>query len=121
MGKLTTANLTLRVTMEVGIVTALAAWGHHAGAGPISRLVMTLVAPAVGFGIWGAVDFRRAGRFAEVLRLVEELALSGLAALGWYVAGQPLLAGVLATVSLTYHGLVYVAGDRLLKPRSATA
>jgi len=31
-------------------------------------------------GFWGAVDFHQAGRLAEPLRLVQELAISGLAA-----------------------------------------
>lgn len=115
MPKLTWFTLALRVTMEAAIVAALAMWGYHAGPHSVSKLVLALAAPAAGFGVWGAVDFRQAGRFAEALRLAEELAVSGLAALAWYAAGQHALGAALAIVSLAYHGLVYLDGGRLLK------
>ncbi len=108
-------TLALRVTMEAAIIAALAMWGYHAGPDPAGKLVLALVAPAVGFGVWGAVDFRRAGRLAEALRLAEELVISGLAAAAWYAAGQRAPGAVLAIVSLAYHGLVYLGGGRLLK------
>lgn len=115
MPKLKRFTLALRVTMEAAIIAALAMWGYHAGPDSVSKLLLALAAPAVGFGVWGAVDFRRAGRFAEALRLAEELAVSGLAALGWYAAGQHALSAALAICSLAYHGLVYLDGGRLLK------
>jgi hypothetical protein len=114
MPKLPRLTLALRVTMEAAIVAALAMWGYHVGPHTVSKVVLALAAPAIGFGIWGAVDFRQVGRFAETLRLAEELAISGLAALAWYAAGA-----ALAIVSLAYHGLVYLGGGRLLKPRPA--
>jgi hypothetical protein len=119
MPKLPRLTLVLRVTMEAAIVAALAMWGYHAGPHAISKIVLALAAPAIGFGIWGVVDFRQAGRFAETLRLAEELVISGLAALGWYAAGQHAAGAALAIVSLAYHGLVYLGGGRLLKPRPA--
>ena len=115
MPKLKWFILALRVTMEAAIIAALAMWGYHAGPHTVSKLVLALAAPAVGFGVWGAVDFRQAGRFAEALRRAEELAISGLAALAWYVAGEHALGAALAIVSLAYHGLVYLDGGRLLK------
>ena len=119
MPKLPRLTLALRVTMEAAIVAALAMWGYQAGPHTVSKVVLALAAPAIGFGIWGAVDFRQVGRFAEALRLAEELAISGLAALAWYAAGQHAAGAVLAIVSLAYHGLVYLGGGRLLKPRPA--
>jgi hypothetical protein len=115
MPKLKWFILALRVTMEAAIIAALAMWGYHAGPHTVSKLVLALAAPAVGFGVWGAVDFRQAGRFAEALRRAEELAVSGLAALAWYAAGQHAPGAALAIVSLAYHGLVYLDGGRLLK------
>jgi hypothetical protein len=115
MPKLKWVTLALRVTMEAAIIAALAMWGYHAGPDAISKLVLALAAPAVGFGVWGAVDFRQAGRFAETLRLFQELAISGLAAAAWYAAGQHAAGAALATVSVAYHGLVYLGGGRLLK------
>jgi len=103
--------------MEAAIVAALAMWGYHAGPGTVGKLVLALAAPAVGFGVWGAVDFRQAGRFAETLRLVQELVISGLAAATWYAAGQHAAGTALAIVSLACHGLVYLGGGRLLKTK----
>jgi Protein of unknown function (DUF2568) len=119
MPKLPRLTLVLRVTMEAAIVAALAMWGYHAGPHAISKIVLALAAPAIGFGIWGVVDFRQAGRFAEAFRLAEELAISGLAALAWYAAGQHTAGAALAIVSVAYHGLVYLGGGRLLKPHPA--
>jgi len=115
MPKLKWFTLALRVTMEAAIVVALAEWGYHAGPGTAGRLALALAAPAIGFGLWGTVDFRQAGRFAEALRLAEELAISGLAALALYAAGQRAPGAALAIVSLAYHGMVYLGGGRLLK------
>jgi Protein of unknown function (DUF2568) len=64
MPKLKWFTLALRVTMEAAIVAALAMWGYHAGPDTVSKLVPALAAPAIGFGVWGAVDFRQAGRQA---------------------------------------------------------
>jgi hypothetical protein len=67
----------------------------------------------------GAVDFHQAGRLAEPLRLLQELAISGLAAAALYSAGQHLLGWALGLLSAGYHTLVYLQGGRLLKPRSS--
>jgi hypothetical protein len=115
MLKLRWFTLALRVTMEAAIVAALAMWGYHAGPDTASKLVLALAAPAIGFGVWGAVDFRQAGRCAEALRLVQELVISGLAAAAWYAAGQHAAGAALAIVSLACHGLIYLGGGRLLK------
>ena len=111
-------RLTLRAIMELGVVVGFAYWGYHVGRRPGSRIALAIAAPVVGFGVWGAVDFHRFGRAAEPLRLFEELALSGLAAAGLYVAGQRPVGWALAGLSVFYHVLVYATGGRLLKPRS---
>lgn len=115
MSPLQTATLTARATMETGVVGALSWWGYQAGGTTAESVALAVAAPAVGFGIWGAVDFHQLGRLAEPLRLAEELIISGLAALGLYATGQRVLAGALAALSLGYHALVYLQGDRLLK------
>ena len=104
-------TLTLRATLEATVVAALAYWGFHA-----DGVLLAVAAPVAGFGFWGAVDFRQAGRLAEPLRLVQELAVSGLAALGLWAAGQPAVGAALAALSLGYHALVYAQGARLLTP-----
>ncbi len=116
-------NLALRALMELGIVIAFGWWGWHAGLRGWSRGLLAIGVPLFGFGFWGLVDFRSAGRLAEPLRLGQELAVSGLAAWAWYAAGQAALGWSLAFVSAVHHGLVYLLGERLLKPspRPATS
>jgi hypothetical protein len=104
-------TLTLRVLMETGIVGALGYWEYRTGTG----IVLAVGAPALGFGFWGAVDFHQAGRLGESLRLLQELAISWLAALALYAAGQHLLGWALGLLSVIYHALVYAQGGRLLK------
>ena len=112
--------LTSRVAMEAGVVAGLCYWGIHIGATTWSKILLGVAAPVVGFGIWGMVDFRSAGRYAEGLRLVEELAISLLAAGALYSTGQHELGWSLAAVSLGYHGLVYACGERLLQETART-
>ena len=101
--------------MELGLVCGFASWGYH-----VQGLALAVAIPAVAFGFWGAVDFHRAGRAAEPMRLVQELVLSGLAAAGLYVAGSHALGWALATISLAHHVLVYATGHRLLERRRDT-
>jgi hypothetical protein len=108
-------DLALRTVMETGIVLAFAYWGYRAGQSGGAKALLAVGAPVVGFGIWGAVDFHQAGRWAESLRLIEELVISGLAAFALYAAGQPALGIALGALSIVYHALVYVSGARLLK------
>ena len=115
MSKQQTLNLTLRALMELGIVLAFGYWGYQTGQSLGSRLLLCIGAPVLGFGIWGSVDFHQAGSLSEPLRLIEELVISGSAAVALYSAGQPLLAWLLGLLSIAYHALVYMAGDKLLK------
>ncbi len=112
-------NLGLRVLMESGLVAGFAYWGVHTGETTAAKVVLGVGAPVVGFGIWGAVDFRGAGRHAEALRLIQELLISGLAAVALYAAGAHVLGLLLAAVSIAHHLLVYAIGERLLKPTGA--
>ena len=114
-------NLLLRVTLETGVVVALGFWGYHDGGGTAARIGLMVAAPALGFGLWGAVDFHQAGRLAEPLRLVQELAISGVATAAWYLAGYHGFGIALGALSLVYHLLVYATGSRLLKPRPTTS
>jgi hypothetical protein len=109
------SNVALRGLMEAGVVVALAWWGVHTGTGAAGKAALGVGAPAVGFGLWGLVDFRQAGRAAEPLRLLEELLITGLAALAWFSAGEHMLAWGLVLLSVLHHALVYPLGGRLLK------
>lgn len=113
--------LALRAGMELGIVLAFAVWGWHAGGTPLARAGFAALAPLLGFGFWGAVDFRGAGRAAEPLRLIQELAVTGLAAAALGAAGHPIWGWALAAGSAAYHVLVYALGQRLLRPEGGAA
>jgi hypothetical protein len=108
-------NLALRASMEFGIVAGFAVWGYHVGNGTAMKLILAIGAPLLGFGFWGSVDFHQLGTMAEPARLVQELVVSGLAAVAFYVAGQHVLGWALAALSVVYHISVYSAGARLLK------
>jgi len=113
-------NLVLRVLLEMGVVAAFAYAGVHAGESASAKFLLGIGAPLVGFGLWGAVDFHRS-RYGEFLRLVQELVISGLAAIALYAAGAHTLAIALGVLSIVYHALVYASGERLLKSRDPRA
>ena len=106
--------------MEASIVLAFAWWGFQATGTAAGDIALGVGAPILVFGVWGLLDFRWAGRWAEPLRLIEELAISGLAAVAWYAAGRHALAWTLACVSVAHHGVTYLTGQRLLKNKPAT-
>jgi hypothetical protein len=108
-------NLALRALMELGIVAALGYWGYKSGNGTAAKILLGVGAPLLGFGFWGLVDFRQAGSWAESLRLIQELLVSGLAALAWYIAGAHAWGWALALLSVVHHTLVYLLGGTLLK------
>ena len=110
-------NLTLRAILEVGVVVGLGYWGFTVHASSVIKVVLGIGVPVLLFGFWGTIDFRQA-RHGEQLRLTQELAVSALAAIALYAAGQMALAVGLAVLSITYHALVYLSGERLLKPGS---
>jgi hypothetical protein len=107
-------SLVLRALLEACIVVAFAWWGFVAGGSTAAGILLAAAAPAIAFGLWGLVDFHGAGRLAEPARLLQELVISGLAAVAWYAAGQHALAWMLAALSVVHHALVYATGDRLL-------
>ncbi len=101
--------------MELGIIAAVAYWGYRFGESTGTMLLWGICAPLLVFGFWGLVDFRNAGFMAEPLRLIQELVISGGAAVALYLSGQHVLGWALGVVSIIHHALVYVLGDTLLK------
>jgi len=108
-------NLALRAVMEFGIIAALAYWGYQAGTRRLTTIGMAIILPLIGFGFWALVDFRRAGSLAEVLRLTQELVISGIAAWALFTGGAPILGMGLAMISIVHHILLYALGGTLLK------
>lgn len=113
--RLSRINLALRALMELGIVLGLGYWGYQTGGAGLARILLAVGVPLLVFAFWGLVDFRQAGRHAEMLRLLQELIVSGLAAAAVYRAGQPTLGLALAVLSVVHHAMVYALGEKLLK------
>ena len=116
---LSLTNVALRGLLETCIVVTFAYCGFTVTSDPATRLVLAVLAPLVVFGFWGAVDFRFAGRHAEVLRLTQELAVTILASAALYGTDHHVLAWLLLLLSLVHHTAVYLLGERLLKPQTA--
>lgn len=108
-------NLALRGIMETGIVLGFGYWGYHAGTSKTFKLLLAIFSPLVGFGFWSLVDFHQLGQIAEPLRLLQELFISGLAAIAFYTAGAHIFGYILALFSIVHHILVYFLGETLLK------
>ena len=85
--KLKTLNLALRGIMETGIVAGLAYWGFHTGKNTGMKILLCVGAPLLVFGFWGSYDFHNFRKWSELLRLIQELILSFLAAITTYVSG----------------------------------
>ena len=118
--KMKGVNQALRALMETGIVAAFAYWGFHTGQALGTKILFGVGAPLVGFGVWSTVDFHRAGKLSEPLRLIEELVISGFAAIALYIADQRTLGWALAGLSIVYHALVYASGGSLLTSQTVS-
>ena len=111
-------NVVLRALMESGIVLAFGYWGFHTGNNNIAHVLLGIFTPLIAFGVWGFVDFHNAGKLSEFYRLLQELFISLLAAIAVYLKGALVFGISLAILSLVYHALVYLNGDRILKNKS---
>ncbi len=110
-----TINLALRGIMETGIVAGLAYWGFQAGTNTGMKILLCIGAPLLIFGFWGSYDFHNFGRWSELLRLFQELVLSGLAVIAIYASGLHFWGWTLGIISIIHHTLVYLLGETLLK------
>ena len=108
-------NVALRGLMEAGIIGALSYWGYQTGRSMAARILLSTGVPFVVFGFWSFIDFHKAGRMSEPLRLFQELIISGLAAIALYGAGEHVLGWTLGLISIVHHSLVYLLGGSLLK------
>ena len=108
-------NIALRGIMETGIVLALAYWGYYTGESTPIKILLAILAPIIGFGFWGTVDFRNFGRGSEYLRLLQELIICALVTYLLFIVEQHLLAWVFGIISVVHHLLVYLSGEKLLK------
>ncbi|WP_160036902.1 YrdB family protein [Paenibacillus sp. An7] len=112
---MTWINLTLRGLMELGIVIAFAQWGYHMGKTTGFSVLLSITAPLVMFSIWSLFDFRNVVSTPEPFRLVQEMFISLLAAVAWYISGHRMLGLALAIISIIHHIMVYALGYKLLQ------
>jgi hypothetical protein len=89
-------TLTIRFICELAMLAALGYWGFDAGDG-VWAWVLGLGVPAVAIAVWAEFVAPKARWPLPVpLRLLVELVLFGAAAVGLAVAGETVLAVVLA-------------------------
>ena len=115
MSKLQAFNIALRGLMELGIILALGYWGYTFGNSMMGKIIWCIGTPLMGFGFWSLVDFHQFGKNSETLRLLQELVVSGIAALALYSTGMHILGWLIVGISILHHVLVYSLGERLLK------
>jgi hypothetical protein len=101
--------------MEAGVVLGLGYWGYHTGGSTGMRFLLAIGAPALVFGFWGFVDFRWMGRTAEGVRLLQELVITAAVGYALISTGQYVLGWGMIGISVVYHTLVYLLGDRLVE------
>jgi multisubunit Na+/H+ antiporter MnhC subunit len=111
------SNVGLRGLMETAIVIGMAYCGYHLGHQVAWKILLAVLFPLLGFGFWGLVDFHRFKKYGELLRLFQELLVTGLIAAALYILGAHNAGWVLAMLSIVHHGLTYLLGERLLKNR----
>ena len=117
-------NLALRFLLEIAALVAIGYWGfgQHTG---IWRFVMGLGGPLLAAVLWGTFavpdDPSRSGKapvpVPGILRLVLELALFGFAAWALYDTGSPVLAFVLAIITVIHYALSYDRVAWLIRQR----
>lgn len=117
---LKTINLTLRAIMEAAIVLAFGYWGYHLANRESIKILLAIIIPLFVFGFWGLIDFHQFGNIAEPLRLIQELVVTGAAALVLYLSGLPVLCWIMAFLTIVHHVLVYASGSRLIKNKYAS-
>ncbi|RSK25922.1 DUF2568 domain-containing protein [Bacillus sp. HMF5848] len=102
-------NLTLRFLLELFALTALGYWGFQIGQSPISKVTLAIVFPVLVAVVWGtfgspAAPFRLSGS----ARLLLEITINGLATIGLYITGHPLLASIFAVVVVINRVLMHI-------------
>jgi hypothetical protein len=105
------ANLGLRFLLELCALAALAYWGTQAGRGLLLRLVLGIGAPLVAAVVWGTFVAPKATvPVSAPVRILIEVVIFGLAALGLAAAGRSYLAWALVVVFVINDLLLYAWG-----------
>lgn len=117
-------NLALRFLLEIAALVAIGYWGFSQHAG-IWRFVVGLGGPLVAAVLWGIFavpdDPSRSGRapvpVPGILRLLLELAVIGFGAWALFDADSPVLALILAGLTVFHYALSYDRVNWLLRQK----
>jgi len=105
------ANDALRFVLELVGIGAAAYWGYHATGGTVPRLALAVGAPAALVVVWAFVVAPGADNpIAPTPRMLIGSALLLLAAVGLWVAGQPVAAAAFAVVNVVNTAVASVVG-----------
>lgn len=105
------AALGLRFILELCLLAAFAFWGYQTGGSTLSKIILLIVAPLGAAVVWGLFiapksTFHPPGS----VRLVLEIALFALAAVGLAATGRGLLALILIVAFFVDDALLYFSG-----------
>ena len=121
-------NLAIRSLIEIGALVAIGYWGFSEHTG-LWRFLLGIGLPIIAAIAWGTFavpgDPSRSGK-APVpvpggLRLVLELSLFGLAAWALHSADRPLLALILAGLTVAHYAISYDRAAWLLRQKGTEA
>jgi len=107
-------NLAVRFLLEIAALVAIGYWGFSQHTG-IWRFITGIGGPLIAAALWGTFavpdDPSRSGGepvpVPGVLRLMLELSLLGFAAWALYDAGSPVLALIMASITIVHYALSY--------------
>ncbi|HUH07075.1 MAG TPA: YrdB family protein [Egibacteraceae bacterium] len=97
------ANLAVRLFLELAALAALGYWGWVTADGAVARLAQAVAAPVLFALAWGLfISPKAPRRLADPVRLIAEIALFGLAAGALAAAGRS-TAAVLFAITVGAH------------------
>ncbi len=99
-------NMTLSFLLELAALVALGYWGFYTGSGIVMQILLGLGAPLLMAVVWGLLLApASARRLRNPRRVILELVIFGVATFALAIAGQPLLAAIIAGLVVINVGL----------------
>ena len=102
-------NLLIRFLLELCMLAAFAYWGFKTGRGTVMKFGLGIGIPLLAAIVWGRFLSPKAPLYvSEVIKLVLELIIFGLAASAMKAAGHPAIAGALVLAFVINRMLMYL-------------
>ncbi|MFT8314835.1 MAG: YrdB family protein [Clostridium sp.] len=103
------ANLLIRFLLELFMLAAFAYWGFKTGRVTVVKFGLGIGIPLLVAIVWGSFLSPKAPLYiSEVIKLVLELIIFGLAAFAMKAAGHPAIAGALVLAFVINRILMYL-------------